>query len=68
MERWYLLINGVKGIEVTRADVEALDLVPCGGVDVQGLPLETYFVYRGDPAGDQDWHLSCDPPDEELPL
>ena len=67
-ERWFLITT--KGlsrgdaeaagamIEITRADVLALDLVPCGGRDVRGVPQETYFVYRGDPDGDNDWKLS----------
>jgi hypothetical protein len=41
-------------IELSIEDVRALDLVPCGGFDV-GEILETYWVVRGDPAGDNDY-------------
>ena len=65
-ERWFLMTKGLSRaqaeqagtlIAITRDAVRLLDLVPYGGRDVRGLPRETYFVFRGDPAADNDWHL-----------
>jgi hypothetical protein len=71
-EHWYLITKPdlnqaeleAQGaiIKITGADVIAFDLVPCGGIDVRGVPRKTYWVVRGDPHGDNDYQHR-DPPD-----
>lgn len=41
-------------VEITKDEARLLDLVPCGGVALPEM-YETYWVTRGDPAGDNDF-------------
>lgn len=49
-------------VEITWNEAWLLDLVPCGSFD-SGDISETYWVFRGDPAGDNTWQWRA-PTDE----